>query len=121
MPYSSAGCRGISPLTGDDRPHHRSHRRKSPAAGLCAFGNGFTPLMHAAGRLDVEAVKLLLEFGVSSQGRRQPYKAVLLDDAAVKPDGRNSNGGQQDTQHGGDGGNESAHSRSFGLMAVDPS
>ncbi|HEX4912292.1 MAG TPA: ankyrin repeat domain-containing protein [Permianibacter sp.] len=30
------------------------------------FGNGFTPLMHAAGRLDVEAVKLLLEFGADA-------------------------------------------------------
>ena len=50
----------------DERKYRHARTLLELKANPNVFGNGFTPLMAAAGRLDVEAVKLLLEFGADA-------------------------------------------------------
>ena len=51
----------------DERKYRHARTLLELNANPNVFGNGFTPLMAAAGRLDVEAVKLLLEFGADAK------------------------------------------------------
>lgn len=70
-------------------------------------------------RADGGRCQSLLELWIPAQRCRQFNEALLLDNAAVQPDGRNCHSSEQYGQHGGSSGNKSAHSRSFRSMAVN--
>lgn len=78
---SSQFARGSALWTAIDQRKYR-HARTLLELGASPdiFGNGFTPLMQASRRLDVEAVQLLLEFGadVNVEG---PHHITALSEA----------------------------------------